>query len=252
MIAGRDQKLKDIDKRFLLYKKSKHIPIVEIKKYTFDQIRNFFDNIKTEDYIGTRILIKYCKHFPQISNCAILNCANSDAPNAGYRIDHCVTQEGQIFHDSDVFTANLSEFYPFDFKNELLYVTNVTFHNYEHLQWDPLRLRTNDVIFAASKRITNRFETEKLKPDLERIIESIFKVAYINGRSHIYLWPIGCGVFKNNQRIIAELFAKEIKNNIGYFKEIVMVIYDREGTDKKFNDSFINELRKNNLNYKIN
>ena len=31
-----------------------------------------------------------------------------------------------------------------------------------------------------------------------------------------------------------------------------MVIYDREGTDKNFNDSFIDELRKNNLNYKIN
>ena len=246
-----NQKLKDIDSRFLLYKKCNHIPIVEIKKYTFDEIQDIFDNLKTNDYIGTRILIKYYKHFPQISNCAILNCANSDAVNAGYRINHCVTQEGQIFHDSDVFASNFSEFYPFDFKNELLHATNVTFHNNKGLQWDPLRLRTNDVTFAASKRIKNKYETEKLRPDLERIIESIFKIAFINGKSYLYLLPIGCGVFRNNQRIIAELFVQAIKNNIGYFKEIVMVAYDREGADKNFNDSFINELHRNNLNYKI-
>ena len=82
----------------------------------------------------------------------------------------------------------------------------------------------------------NTYETEQSRPDLERIIDSIFKVAFINNRNHLYLWSIGCGVFKNNQRIIAELFAKAIKDHIGYLREIVMVIYDRKGTDKRFND----------------
>ena len=56
------------------------------------------------------------------------------------------------------------------------------------------------------------------------MIDSIFKVAFINKRSYLYLWPIGCGVFKNNQRIIAELFAKAIYDHVGYLKEIVIVI----------------------------
>ena len=247
-----NQKLRDIDSRILLYKKGNHIPSVEIKKYTFDGIQHNFDMVKTNDYVSTKIKIEYHKHFPQISNCVILNCANSDAVNAGYRINHRVMQEGQLFHDSDVFASNLAEFYPFNFKNELLYATNVTFHNNANLQWDPFSLRTNDVIFAASKCVKNAYETEHLKPDLERIIDSIFKVAFINKRFHLYLWPIGCGVFKNNQRIIAELFAKAINDHIGYLKEIVMVIYDREGADKRFNDCFISELNKRQLCYRIN
>ena len=112
---------------------------------------------KNIDYLNTKVIIKYYDHIPQISNCAILNCANSDAVNAGYRIDHRVTQEGQLFHDSDVFASNLNEFYPFDFKN-FKYATNVTFHNNANLQWDPFSLRTNDIIFAASKRVKNAYE----------------------------------------------------------------------------------------------
>ena len=153
------QNLHDIEKRLSLYKKCNHIPHVDIKKYSFDEIQSELDMKKNVDYLTT-----------------ILNCAKSDAVNAGYRIDHRVTQEGQLFHDSDVFASNLNEFYPFDFKNELLYATNVTFHNNAGLQWDPFSLRTNDVIFAASKHMKNSYETEKLRPDLERIIDSIFRL----------------------------------------------------------------------------
>ena len=246
------QNLQDIEKRLSLYKKDNHIPHVEIKKYSFDEIQREFDMKKNVNYLSTKVKIKYYEHIPQISNCVILNCTNSDAVNAGYRIDHRITQEGQLFHDSDVSASNLNEFYPFDFRNELLYATNVTFHNNAGLQWDPFSLRTNDVIFAASKRIKNSYETEQLRPDLERIIDSIFKVAFINNRSHLYLWPIGCGVFKNNQQIIAELFAKAIKDHIGYLNEITMVIYDRKGADIRFNDCFISELNTNQLCYRIN
>ena len=161
------QKLQDIEKRLSLYKRGNHILRVEIKKYSFDVIQREFDMKKNIDYLNTKVIIKYYDHIPQISNCAILNCANSDAVNAGYRIDHRVTQEGQLFHDSDVFASNLNEFYPFDFKNELLYATNVTFHNNASLQWDPFSLRTNDIIFATSKRMKNTYETEQLRPDLE-------------------------------------------------------------------------------------
>ena len=113
-------------------------------------------------------------------------------------------------------------------------------------------MRTNDVIFAASKHVKTRFETENMRDDLERIIDSIFKVAFLNRKKHLYLWPIGCGVFKNNSRIVAEIFAKTIRKHMVHFREIVMVIYNREGNDKRFNDSFIDELNANRLNYRIN
>ena len=134
----------------------------------------------------------------------------------------------------------------------MLYAKNVTFHNNQDKQWDPTCLRKNDMIFAASKRLKDSRQTQQLKPVLERIIDSIFKVAYINQKSILLLYPIGCGVFRNDQQIIAELFAKSIKKHIGYFREIVIVIYSPSRSDKKFNDSFITELNKNSLSYRIN
>ena len=247
-----NQNLKDIEDRWLVYTKNNHIPSVTVTKYNFDEIEAELDIRKITSYVNTKVRISYEKHFPQISNCVILNCANSDAMNAGYRINHKITQEGQLFHDTDVFASNLLDFYPFKFNNELLYAKNVTFHNNADLQWDSFALRTNDVIFAASKKVKNRYETAEMRDDLKRIIESIFKVAFINRKKRLHLWPIGCRVFKNNPQIIAEIFAKTIKEHIGYFKEIVMVIYDREGNDKRFNDCFIDELNGNQLIYIIN
>ena len=247
-----NQHLKDVEDRWLVYTKYNHVPSVKIKKYNFEEIEAEFDNNKSINYFNTKVRVLYEKHFLQISNCVILNCANSDAVNAGYRINHRITQEGQLFHDTDVFASNLSDLYPFKFNNELLYAKDVTFLNNADLQWDSFSLKTNDVIFAAGKRVKNRFETEEMKDDLERIIDSIFKVAFLNRRKHLYLWPIGCGVFKNNPRIVAEIFAKTIKKHIGRFREIVMVIYEREGNDKRFNDCFITELNDNRLNYRLN
>ena len=241
-----------VDNRLSLYKKGNHIPMVEIEKYSFEEIQKEFNKQATDDYVGTKVKVKYLQHFPQVSNWSILNCANSDSPNAGFKIDHGITQEGQIFCDTDVFTANFEKLYPFDFKNELLYAKNVTFHNNEEKQWDPTCLRTNDLIFAASKRLKDSRQTEQLKPILEKIIDSIFKVACINQKSIFLLYPIGCGVFRNDQQIIAELFAKSIKAHIGYFREIVMIIYSPSRSDKKFNDSFIAALNKNSISYRIN
>ena len=165
--------LPDVENRIMLHKKCNHIPISEIKKYTFDEIQKKFDIIKTDDYVSTKIKIKYLKHF---SNCVILNCANSDSVNAGCRIDHCITEEGQLFHDTDVFAADFKNFYPFDFKNELLYAKNITFHNNQDIQWDPTCLRKNDVIFAASKRLKNTYQTEQLKPALKESLIQFLKL----------------------------------------------------------------------------
>ena len=244
--------LKDIEDRWLVYKKYNHIPSVKVAKYNFDEIEANFDNKKSANRFNTRIRISYERNFPQISNCVILNCANADAVNAGYRINHCITQEGQLFHDTDVFASNLADFYPFKFNNELLYAKDVTFHNNDDLQFDIYSLRKNDVIFAASKRLKENYETDFIKDDLKRIIDSIFKIAVIQRKEHLYLWPIGCGAFKNNPRVVAELFAKAIDKHSIHFREIVMVIFDRNGKDKSFNTFFINALNKERINYRIN
>ena len=91
--------LKDIEDRWLVYKEYNHIPSVKVTKYNFDEIEAEFDNRKTANRFNTKIRISYEKHFPQISNCITLNCANADAVNAGYRINHCIAllKKGNCF-----------------------------------------------------------------------------------------------------------------------------------------------------------
>ena len=245
-----NQQLNEKDYRWLVYKEYNHIPSVKVTKYNFDKIEAEFDNNESELY-NTKIRISYEKHFPQIRNCVILNCANPDSVNGGYEINHRKTQEGQLFHDSDVFTSNLADFYPFKFNNELLYVEDVTFHNNAASQFDVSSLRKNHVIFAASKCLKENYETDFIKDDLERIIDSIFKIAIIKEKKNLYLCPIGCGAFKNNPRVVAGLFTKAINKYNNHFKEIVMVI-DRRGKHKSFNFFFINEMNKANIKYTIN
>ena len=79
------------------------------------------------------------------------------------------------------------------------------------MQWDKNSLRKNDMIIAAAKRLKHPIHTQKYILMLPEIIESVFKIAAINNRKKILLWPLGCGDFKNDPVIVASLFVDTIK-----------------------------------------
>ena len=233
------------------YEKCRHIPISTPRKYSFDFINKTFDHKEVKNDIG-KVIISYKKYFPvDYSSAVFLVCANADKMNAGYPINYRVTQEGQIFHDTDVFASDLRNLYPFNFDRELLYVENVTFHNHEDWQIDISSFRQNDLIFAASKQLKQPYKTDFIKEKLEKIIDSIFKIALIKNKKRIYLWPLGCGEFKNNPRVVADIFAGAIKKYKRWFREIIMTIYDKERMDKSFNTFFINALKKTDVAFNI-
>ena len=236
--------------RMEAYERCRHIPHSTPRKYGFDSINKKFDDKEVNNNIG-KVIISYKKYFPIDYNAAFLVCANADKMNAGYPINYRVTQEGQIFHDTDVFASDLRELYPFNFDRELLYVENVTFHNHEDWQIDISSFRQNDLIFAASKKLKQPYETDFIKEKLEKIIDSIFKIALVKNKKRIYLWPLGCGEFKNNPKVVAEIFAVAIKKYKRWFREIIMTIYDKEKMDKSFNTFFINALKKIDVAYNI-
>ena len=236
--------------RMETYERCRHIPHSTPRKYSFDFINRKFDHKEVNNDIG-KVTISYRKYFPTDYNAAFLVYANADKMNAGYPINYRVTQEGQIFHDTDVFASDLRELYPFSFDRELLYVENVTFHNHEDWQIDISSFRQNDLIFAASKQLKQPYETDFIKEKLEKIIDSIFKIALVKNKKRIYLWPLGCGEFKNNPKVVAEIFAAAIKKYKRWFREIIMTIYDKEKMDKSFNTFFINALKKIDVAYNI-
>ena len=140
--------------------------------------------------------------------------SSATKPNAGYKIDSSKTQEEQLFNDTDIYAADIYSdgecLYPFDFKNELLYAKNVTFHNNKYMQWDKNSLRKNDMIIAAAKRLKHPKHTQKYIPMFHEIIESVFKIAAINNKRKLLLRPLGCRDFKNDPVIVASLFADTI------------------------------------------
>ena len=127
----------------------------------------------------------------------------------------------------------------------------VTFHNHEDWQIDINSFRKNDVIFAASKKLKQNYETDFIKEKLEEIIDAIFKIAIVKNKKTIYLWPLGCGEFKNNPKTVARIFAKAIKKHKRWFREIVMTIFDKDRKDKSFNTFFISALNEIEIQYEI-
>ena len=227
------------ENRDFLYKRNSHVPDITLTKHIFDSISKDFSKLNNRNH-KPQVKIYFARYIRFENDCVILNCANTTKPNAGYKIHNSKTQEEQLFNDSDIYAADIYSdgecLYPFDFDNELLYAKNVTFHNKKHMQWVKNSLRKNDVIIAAAKRLKHPKHTQKYKPILHNTIEAIFKMAAINERQKLLLWPIGCGVFKNDPKIIAFLFVDKIKNQkiSSFLKEIIMVIYDPQRTDKFF------------------
>ena len=237
------------EERMEIYRKCNHIPYLITTKYNFDNINYNFSHMEgTISSLGI-VTILYQKYFPKVFNSVFLCCANPDKMNAGYNINYKLTQEGQIFYDSDVFASDLRNLYPFKFDKELIYVENVTFHNHEDWQVDINSFRKNDIIFAASKKLNQPYETDFIKEKLENIIEAVFKIAILKKKRTIYLWPLGCGVFKNNPKIIAGIFARKIKVYQTFFEDITMVIHDKDRRDKSFNTFFIEALKKNAIDF---
>ena len=234
--------------RMVRYFNCNHTPCSTPRKYSFDYVNREFNNKEVSNVNG-KVKIIYGGYFPNVCNSVFLCCANADKMNAGYDINHRITQEGQLFYDSDVFASELRNLYPFKFDKELLYVENVTFHNHEDWQIDINSFRKNDVIFAASKKLKQNYETDFIEEKLEKIIEAIFKIAIVKNKKTIYLWPLGCGVFKNNPKTVARIFAGAIKKHKRWFREIVMVIYDKDRKDKSFNTFFICALNELEIQY---
>ena len=128
-----------------LYKKNNHVPNATLCKHTFESISNDFAKLKPQNY-KMQVKMHYSKYIPHECNCAVLNCANADLPNADKKIDGSSAQEGQLFNDSDIYAANIYDkdnkcLYPFAFESELLYAKNVTFHNNKGEQWNKNSLK---------------------------------------------------------------------------------------------------------------
>lgn len=95
-----------------------------------------------------------------------------------------------------------------------------------------------DVITCAAPNLRNiEYNSEELKNILLKRYDSIFRSAYLNGSKVLILGAIGCGVFKNPAKIVAQVM-KELCNKYPFFDEVIFPIYKSTETYEIFKSIF--------------
>lgn len=190
-------------------------------------------NIIVENLDTVSALVKYA---PQ-GRTAILNMAFYKRPGGG--VEHgAVAQEECLFRCSNLFTIS-KDLYPLK-DNEYIYTKDVTFIKDFHYNVMPHVLV--DVITMPAINLNERkIKDFKLSTDDEcYYLDNIFFMlnsALINGCNNIILGAWGSGVFKNDPKIMAELFKEILEGGLLYtmFDNIVFaVINDANSVDNNY------------------
>ena len=79
------------ENRDFLYKRNSHVPDITLAKHTFDSISKDFSKLNNKNQ-KPQVKIYFARYIRFENDCAILNCANSTKPNAGYKIYNSKTQ----------------------------------------------------------------------------------------------------------------------------------------------------------------
>lgn len=77
----------------------------------------------------------------------------------------------------------------------------------------------------------------EVEPTLHRRAELVFYAAARTGVEHLILGAWGCGVFRNDPRMVARVFAALVGAGCpwsGYFKKITFAVFDPSGTGSNF------------------
>lgn len=88
---------------------------------------------------------------------------------------------------------------------------------------------TAPAVNASTIRNDDRHARSQIRPTMARRIEIVLGVAAKHGYEHLVLGAWGCGVFRNDPNVIAELFADELTKSGQFrsqFKQVVFAVLD--------------------------
>lgn len=195
-----------------------------------------------EDLTTSSAIYKYI----DMSKIAVLNFASYKNPG-GYFIDGSMAQEEAICHDSflynvlkefksNYYSVNCTDLNRGLYRNKAIYSPNISFI---HGSFEEVV----DVITCASPNwnAAGRFgqvtEAENLQA-LKARIKFILDIAYENNVETLILGAFGCGVFKQDAKIVARIFNEYLKHY--NFKKVIFAI--PRGKDSYNYDAFESEF----------
>jgi uncharacterized protein (TIGR02452 family) len=164
----------------------------------------------------------------------ILNMASQKRPGGGVR-NGARAQEEALFRCSNLHHSISEDFYPLGI-DEALYTEGAIF--FKDKDYNLIRTIKTDVITIAAINLNNSFltkeEYEKITKQKIRLMLSIPKK---KGIKTLILGAWGCGVFKNDPKIMSKFFKEVIFNEgfgLGFEKIIFGVINDHNSVGNNY------------------
>jgi uncharacterized protein (TIGR02452 family) len=218
-------------------------------KHTFDEIHIaklgvFKPNISVVNSDSVSALVEYSK----LGKTCVLNMASYKRPGGGV-YNGARAQEECLFRCSNLIHVVSTDFYPIA-ENEALYTKDaIFFKDKEYDYMDPVEC---DVVTIAAINLNENTKYDPLQniKDYRKVtkdkIRLMISLAAKNGVQNLILGAWGCGVFKNDPKLMAQYFS-EVLVGEGYnlnFKNVVFaIINDHNSVGNNF-EIFNNELNK--------
>jgi len=177
---------------------------------------------------------------------AVLNMASSKRPGGGVQ-NGSVAQEECLFRCSNLYHIQ-KEFYPIDSK-EFIFSKNVSFvknGNYERIEPILADVITMPAINLNKNHIDNVIVKDSIVDYEERMIEKInkiFDIAEENLNKNLILGAWGCGVFKNEPKVVAEFFNIVLEKKRFFFDKIIFAIINDQNSVANNYQIFLNTIK---------
>jgi uncharacterized protein (TIGR02452 family) len=171
-----------------------------------------------------------------------LNFASAKNPGGGF-LGGAKAQEEDLARCSALYVCQVRhrEYYDANracgsmlYTDHLIYSPDVPFFRDERLELLDAPFTTSLITSPAPNagEAERRGETPLVRATLERRAEHVLRVAAHHRHRVLVLGAWGCGVFGNDPRVVADVFARLLTEGAlaGAFKRVVFAIYDRGST----------------------
>jgi len=218
-------------------------------KHTFDEIQNaklgmFKPNISVVNSDSVSALVEYSK----LGKTCVLNMASYKRPGGGV-YNGARAQEECLFRCSNLIHVISTDFYPLA-ENEALYTKDAIF--FKDKEYDYMEPVECDVVTIAAINLNENAKYDPVQnvKDYRNVtkdkIRLMISLAAKNDVKNLILGAWGCGVFKNDPKLMAQYFS-EVLVGEGYnvnFKNVVFaIINDHNSVGNNF-EIFNNEFNK--------
>lgn len=189
--------------------------------------------VRNQDTID--MALYYCS---QNLNPLVLNMASDYCPGGGVNSGK-TAQEECLFRCTNAFMTHPKIWYPLE-KNQIIYSPQVTICKDSKLELidEPMQIGMIAVPAIRKPKLERDEYCDRDYNLMAAKIEALFRIAIYHKHDSLILGSLGCGVFKNPPKQVAEIFRKMVEKYGGHFKVIGFAVLIVKSTDQDNYDIF--------------